>query len=191
MRAHLTPPIGLTGPHPPPLGRVETGTDGDGVVFRVVGRATHLLGQQVHEFGGAMINAGFKRFEVDLSSCQHLDSTFAGVLAFLAIGLSQQGGVMTLLRTPREIKETLASLGIEALFAGARPGRNSVEVLSLQPLPLSAKSTEAWAATVLSAHQLLAETDDRNKVRLRDVLEFLMESMPGIPAELAPRPRHH
>lgn len=165
-------------------GRVEGGTDADRVVLRIVGRATHALGQPVQEFGNAMINAGFVRFEVDLGSCQHIDSTFAGVMASLSLNLKKRGGSMTLLRTPPACVEALDGLGISGLFSTTASNAMTFEVHSLQPLPLSAKSIEAWAATVLSSHQLLATAHEANRLRLREVLEFLMQSISGIPIEI-------
>ena len=167
-------------------GRVEVGVDGDRVLVRVVGRATHQICQPVQEFGLAMVSVGYRKFEVDLGMCVHLDSTFAGVLAGLSIKVTADGGTVTLLRVAPSCSEALMGLGVHGLFAHEH-GRNRLEVHSMRPLPLEAKSVEAWASMVLEAHELLSCANAENRHRLREVLEHLMDSRRAVLPELPPR----
>lgn len=168
-------------------GRVEVGVDGDRVLVRIVGAATHRICQPVQEFALAMVSVGYRRFEVDLGVCSQLDSTFAGVLAGVSIKIAADGGTVTLLRLPPACAEALGGLGVHGLFTHRPETAPLLEVHSLRPLPLEPKSFEAWACMVLEAHELLSRTNARNRHRLREVLEYLMDSGARVLPELPPR----
>lgn len=100
----------------PSNGRVEVGTRGDRVLFRVSGRATHRVSQPVRDFARRVVQVGCRRFEIDLAPCIHIDSTFAGVLALVSLKLKQEGGSLTLRTIPASALDLLSSLGIERAF---------------------------------------------------------------------------
>jgi anti-anti-sigma regulatory factor len=171
-------------------GRVEVGTSGDRVLVRVSGRATHAISQPLRDFGKEMMHRGYRSFEVDLCTALHLDSTFAGVLAGLSLKLKQLGGTMTLINTPARCIELLATLGIEKLFPRGEPKSAEGPANDAPPLtslPLAARSLEAWAGTVIEAHQLLVKADDRNEARFRDLLQLLEEEVGGPALPIAAR----
>jgi anti-anti-sigma regulatory factor len=172
-------------------GRVEVGVDGDRILVRVVGAATHKICQPVQEFATAMVSVGYRRFEIDLGVCSQLDSTFCGVLAGLSIKIAADGGTVTLLRVSSGCAEVLSGLGVHGLFTHRLEQNRQLEVHSLRPLPLEPKSFEAWACMVLEAHELLSRTSATNRHRLREVLEYLMDSGARVAPELPPRGGQH
>ena len=155
-------------------GRIEVGTSGGQVRIRVDGRGTHLISQPLREYCGEMMQHGYRDFVVDLTSCVYLDSTFAGVLAGISLTVRKNAGSVTLERVPPRCAELLAMLGIDPLFqvVAAAPNLGPAPVV-LHPLPMVARSREAWANTVLEAHRLLAEAERSNERRFADVIEFL------------------
>lgn len=168
-------------------GSVEVGLEGDRVLSRVVGVATHKHSLPFQEFALAMVSVGYRRFEIDLGQCLMLDSTFIGVLAGLAIKLAANGGTVALLRSSPACEETIGSLGVLGLFSHRHEGASQLDVVSLRPLPLEPRSFEAWACMVLEAHELLSRASARNRGRLREVLEYLMDSKTAVLAELPSR----
>jgi anti-sigma B factor antagonist len=168
-------------------GRVEVGVDGARIAMRMVGHATHRLCQPVQEFAMAMVSVGYRRFEIDLGVCTHMDSTFIGVLAGLAIKVAPDGGSVTLLRVPPACSEAIATLGVQNLFSTRPESYPQLEVISMRQLPLEPKSFEAWACMVLEAHELLSRANPSNRQRLREVLAYLMDSRQPVLPELPPR----
>jgi anti-sigma B factor antagonist len=169
--------------------RVEVGIDGDRVMARVMGSATHKHSQPFQEFALAMVSVGYRRFEVDLGQCLMLDSTFVGMLAGLAIKLAADGGTVALLRATPDCAEAIQSLGVAGLFSLRRDGASQLEVVSLRPLPLEPRSFEAWACMVLEAHELLSRASAKNRTRLREVLQYLMDDGSAVQPDLPPRER--
>lgn len=164
----------------PTTGRIEASSAGSEVRLRVTGRATHIISQPLREYAWQMIRRGYRGFFIDLSDCIYLDSTFAGVLAGMSIKLKEAGGTLTLQRVPVRCAEALATLGIGPLFTfDAGPIAAPASGGELQPLPMAAKSREAWAGTILEAHRLLAEAERANETRFEDVIDFLKDELPG------------
>lgn len=157
-------------------GRVEVCTAGTAVRIRVSGRATHLISQPLREYGVQMIRRGLRDFVVDLSGCVYLDSTFAGILAGLAMKLKAAGGALTLRQVPARCSELIATLGIESLFGFDDQATTDT---NMEALPGAARSREAWAGTIVEAHKVLARAEQSNEGRFEDVLEFLRTELPS------------
>jgi hypothetical protein len=109
------------------------------------------------------------------------------VLAGLSIKLAADGGTVTLLRGSPECQQTLIDLGVAGLFSLRSGNAPQIEVVSLRPLPLEPKNFEAWACIVLEAHELLSRASATNRHRLREVLQYLMDSSGRSASELPPR----
>lgn len=150
------------------------------VCVRVQGRATHLHGQPLRDVAREMINRGFTRVELDLGRCTYMDSTFLGVLVGISMRLEKQGAdrVVIFRISPRNL-ELFKTLGVDRFFQMNSPGAmaREDEVNNAKALPQARSSTPAWASTIIEAHQLLIDTDDRNEPRFKELLTFLKEDL--------------
>ena len=156
-------------------GRIRVGTAGEAVFIQVDGRGTHAISQPLGECMTEMVRRGYRTFRVDLGACSYMDSTFLGILAAATLrlrGLPQ--GRFILVNVGARNLELLRTLGIERFFQFEGQGDGATSLpMSLERLPDSACSLEAMGTTMLEAHKTLAECDERNGPRFKDVIDFL------------------
>lgn len=125
---------------------------------------------------------GHKRFVIDLSTCQLMDSTFLGVLASLAVrfGHQQNGSAPTpleLLNPSERLYDTVDNLGITEhlkIIHGTPPAEGE-----FSPVEKSAASTDRaeTTKTCLEAHRVLMELNPANVAKFKDVTRFLEEDL--------------
>jgi anti-anti-sigma factor len=146
------------------------------VWIRVEGRGNFQGSGCIKQFVHAMIGRGYREFVIDLGACEHMDSTFMGTLTGISQSLREigQGSLKTLNVSPRNV-ELLENLGLNNLFdvepVGAvlrQPGGGDVTML---PIPTTGSGEEK--EIILSAHMALAQANETNAERFRDVLEYL------------------
>lgn len=125
---------------------------------------------------------GHKRFVIDVSNCQLMDSTFLGVLASLAVkfGHQQNGSELTpleLLNPSERILDMVDNLGIIQYLKIIR-GTAPVEG-EFSPVEKSAASTDRaeTTKTCLEAHRVLMELNPANVAKFKDVARFLEEDL--------------
>src|SRR5438105_12357882 len=110
-------------------GRVLVGTPSGHVLIRVEGRGTHMNSQPLRDFVMEMVRRGYAEFDLDLTDCLYVDSTFAGVIVALSLQVRESsGGRVALFGANARCREQLHTLGVEHLFVVARddlrvPGR--------------------------------------------------------------------
>jgi anti-anti-sigma factor len=162
-----------------PAGEVWVGTLNHTIYIRVQGRATHLHGPHLRELAKEMIQRGATRFELDLGLCTYMDSTFLGVLVGISQSLEQAGHPkLALSRIGPRNAELFRTLGVERFFLMENPGTAlSTLPVAAKPLPLELASDALWAGTILHAHQVLVEADERNAPRFKELLTFLEEDL--------------
>lgn len=168
----------------PRAGHVWVASEGDNVYVQVEGRATHLHGQSLRDFADAMVEQGHRDFLIDLGPCSSMDSTFLGVLVGISKKASTGGdGKVALCRmTPRHL-ELFQTLGVDRFFCLQTD--DASEHRGLAELP-----SQQCADIVLQAHQALVEADERNRLRFKDVLEYLQQDL-GRKLPSASRPEPH
>ena len=125
---------------------------------------------------------GHKRFVLEVSECQLMDSTFLGVLAGLGLKFNDERNghepaSLELLNPSDRIFDLIENLGIEHLFQihkGATP-----EVGELSPVgkPGSAPDRTETTRICLEAHRLLMEINPANVAKFKDVAKFLEEDL--------------
>ncbi len=156
------------------------------VFVRIEGRATHIQAAPFQTFAKQMLGSGHDAFELDLGPCCSMDSTFLGVLVGLSIKLEKLGRAKPVIfRAAPCTHELLATLGVERFFELNRP----VEALldgGFDELSAPSCTATDWAPTIIAAHQLLVEVDDRNGPRFQDLLEFMRHDAVKAPARVAP-----
>lgn len=173
-----------------PGGQIWVRTFEQKVCVRVQGRATHLHAAPFQTFAKEMIAQGHDAFEIDLGPCSSMDSTFLGVLVGLSMKLEQNGRPKpTLFRAAPCTCELFKTLGVERFFELNGPGllMNGAAV-ELDQLDSPACSASEWATTVINAHQLLVEVDDRNGPRFQDLLTYLKRDVANRPSPIDQSP---
>ncbi len=184
-----------------PAGQIWVGTLEQTVCVRVQGRATHLHGQPLRDVAREMLNRGFNRVELDLGKCTYMDSTFLGVLVGISMRLEKMGAdKLAIFRiSPRNL-ELFKTLGVDRFFQLDSPGAmaRGDALTDARELAEAHQATPSWANTVVEAHQLLVESDDRNEPRFKELLTFLKEdlarkepTMPGLLADEGARRWKH
>src|SRR5438067_2365686 len=157
-------------------GRVLVGTPSGHVLIRVEGRGTHMNSQPLRDFVMEMVRRGYIEFDLDLGDCLYVDSTFAGVIVALSLQVRENsGGKVAVFGANSRCREQLHTLGVDHLFELAEendlPAEERKAVVEALPWPY--RSQEAWADTILEAHETLARIDPTNAARLQDVIEYM------------------
>ena len=154
---------------------------GEEVWIRIVGRGNFQGSGSLKKFAHSMIQRGYRKFLVDLSACDHMDSTFMGTLTGISQNLRElgQGSLRTINVSPRNV-DLLENLGLNFLFSVEPLGEvlksPSASESQLIDLPLS-KNPEK--EVLLAAHEALAAVSPVNTDRFRDVLDYLKQDEGG------------
>jgi hypothetical protein len=88
------------------------------------------------------------------------------------------GGHVALFGANDRCRDQLHTLGVDHLFDiepdGLKPeGAQTNE--NMEALPWPYRSREAWAGTILEAHETLAKVDPANANRLQDVIDYMQQ----------------
>ena len=132
--------------------------------------------------------AGYQYFVLDLGECALLDSTFLGVLAMLALQLSEtnqdqceQG--LELLNANARITESLECLGVIQLFKLRNGALETPEALEARQHTPAKGNKEETTRACLEAHRTLMEINSANVARFKDVTQFLAEDLKRLKAK--------
>nr|WP_285963460.1 STAS domain-containing protein [Oscillatoria laete-virens] len=157
---------------------IEVAETADRVVFLIKSRGTFQLAPLMKGFFHEKLKAGVKNFEIDMSDCPAMDSTFLGTLAGLsfAIKKSGPGGAITIRQANDRNSESLKSLGIDRLFtmtghAGDYAG------LTFSPLTAPSVTKQETMKQSLEAHETLIKADDSNQEKFKDVVDMLKKDL--------------
>lgn len=152
------------------------------VCIKLAGRANFQCSIDFRTLINHLHGKGHKRFVIDVSTCQLMDSTFLGVLASLAVkfGQQQNGTVPTpleLLNPSDRVIDMLDNLGITPFFKVIR-GCPPVEG-EFSPVEKTAASADRaeTTKTCLEAHRVLMELNPANIAKFKDVTKFLEEDL--------------
>jgi anti-anti-sigma factor len=156
---------------------------GDQIVcIKIAGRANFHSSVDFKTLINGLRQNGHKRFVLDLTECQLMDSTFLGVLAGLGLKLGQEAtgnnpATIELLNPNSRITELLENLGIAHLFkviSGPIPSRDG---LAQVDSAASGPTRQEVSRTCLEAHKLLMEINPNNVPKFKDVTRFLEEDL--------------
>ncbi len=150
--------------------------------IQISGRANFAASVDFKTLITELHRTGHQRFELDLTECMLMDSTFLGVLAgfgirFRAVRDGDVPVTFELVNPNARVTELLASLGVAHLFklsqrAPTAPAEAVVEtVLSTTP------PAETLTRTCLEAHQTLMEIEPKNIPKFKDVAQFFAEDL--------------
>jgi anti-sigma B factor antagonist len=151
-------------------------------ILKIHGRANFSCSVHFKTVVNELYNRGAARFILDLDECATMDSTFLGVLAGLALKLSddQQKPVKPALEIykPNErVLELLDNLGIAHFFTQiATPPVLAGEFTATAPAETPA-SKEELSQTCLEAHKTLMAVNPNNIPKFKEVTQFLAEDL--------------
>ncbi len=136
------------------------------------------------DFGDERIMAGERCLVVDLGACTGMDSTFMGTLAGMASRLAvNPGGVLQIAGAGTRNRRSLEELGLDFLMEIDPPAASwcdNLETLRAglkPPQSLAPKDKHQRTANVLEAHQLLADTNEKNAQVFANVITMLEDEL--------------
>ncbi len=149
-------------------------TEGDAVCVRIRGRADVSVSVGFKALLTRMLDQHFEQYELELSECQLMDSTFLGVLCGFAARREEVGGSRPILLNPNDrIRGLVDSLGVHDLFAISR-GNPVANASCEEPLArTNVPSRLALKETSLEAHRTLIALNPDNLPRFRELTDFL------------------
>ena len=152
---------------------------------RVEGVASQENAGCVREFLRGRFEKGWRRFVIDLEKCRGIDSTFIGMLYRLAAELSRldKKGFVELVKPGERNERSVRKLGLDTLIRIDSDGssweeeRKLVEENLSQPLACAPLNREDQSQLVLDAHEALLASNEENRSRFIDVVEFLRQDL--------------
>jgi anti-sigma B factor antagonist len=148
-------------------------------LIKISGRATFICSADFKTLVYRLRDHGCRRFVLDLTDCQIMDSTFLGILARFGLTLSSQTepvGSVQVVNPSERIMGLLENLGVEHLFEvinGVPPAAEGATDLELANCSDKRKVTQIS----LEAHQTLSQLSPENAARFKDVIRFLAEDL--------------
>jgi anti-anti-sigma factor len=148
----------------------------NGTIFvRVEGRATHLNSHLLKQFVSSSIEQKRGPYQIDLSKCTYMDSTFLGMMAGIASrAMGHSLPPIKLVNPTERVRGMLENLGIIHLFEIVQGPTDPAVVKKIEGKAVSA---EEKTRDMLEAHQTLVSISKDNEVKFRDVIALLQEKM--------------
>jgi len=157
---------------------IEVAEDQNRVVFLVKSRGTFQLAPLLKGYVNEKLKTGSCHFEINMSDCAAMDSSFLGTLAGLSYAIKKAGGTgsITIRQANERNTESLKNLGIDRLFQMAGemidyPG------MSFQPLTNTTITKNETMKQSLEAHETLIKADDANQAKFKDVVDMLKKDL--------------
>jgi anti-sigma B factor antagonist len=157
-------------------------------IIKITGRANFASSVNFKLLVNELRDSGFKNFVLDLSECITMDSTFLGVLAGMALKLSDNPKpnsclCLQLLNANQRISDLLENLGVSHLF---HPVTGNVPAGAVYDPAAQAAATptrEAISETCLEAHKTLMAINPDNVPKFKEVAQFLAEDLKKLKAQ--------
>ena len=156
-------------------------SEGLRVCIRVRGRADVSISVPFKELLTGLRERHFEHYELELSDCRVMDSTFLGVLCGFAQRceeeLSGADRRPILFNANTRVSGLLTSLGVDEMF-DFRSGKPD-DKGGCVPVPGQAAqpTREALTSTSLEAHETLMALNPENIPKFKDLTEFLAEDL--------------
>lgn len=162
------------------------------VCLKLTGRANFQCGVEFKAVIQSLSEKGHRRFVIDASECQLMDSTFLGVLAAVALRFvpAKDAGAgdsrLELLNPTERVLDTLDNLGIQEYFSVVKSA--SAPTGEFTPVEKSAADPDrkVTTQTCLEAHRLLMELNPANVAKFKDVTQFLEEDLKRLENKTSP-----
>jgi anti-anti-sigma factor len=160
--------------------KLMVAVEGSRAVIRPCGRASFTCSADFKRLVYELVDAGCRDFELELSECTIMDSTFLGILVYFARKLDEQNGgesKVVLVNASSRILDLVASLGMTEFFTVRENGGARASGASEVEVAVSEADKEACAEIALEAHQTLMSANPENVARFKDVARFLAEDL--------------
>lgn len=148
-------------------------------IIQIHGRGSFQNASHIKFFTQNAKSLGIHLFAFDLQHCTHMDSTFMGTMAGLAIELKQHN------HPPPELYnissrnlELLQTLGLDRLLV-IKKDLVDLSADHFQELKPSGRTPgkEEVSRDMLKAHEALIKVDKQNASKFEDVIHFLREKL--------------
>ena len=154
---------------------IQTATEEGICHIRLTGRLTFAMSRRFDAFIDSLADEHLSDIIIDLRKADYLDSTMLGLLAKIARGfLARTHRKPTLLSSREDMNLLLDSMGFDAAFDIRDFAATTPFLLDDIPLPAEAAPTPE---TLLEAHKLLMDLDDRNIDRFSTTVETLEDAV--------------
>lgn len=152
--------------------------------IRCEGKGSFLNSPVLKEFGDLRITSGERCLVVDLEACTGMDSTFMGTLAGMAARLSaRDGGTLQVADAGARNRRSLEDLGLDFMMEIDPPQsvwRGNLTAIRGQLNPPQKQTPPGQvqrAMHVLEAHQILADTNEKNARTFSNVVSMLEDEL--------------
>ena len=153
---------------------IEVGELRGAATVRVVGKGTHLNSHLLKEYATHVLEKKGSPFQLDLSACSYMDSTFLGMLAGMGVRRCQnQSHPIRVIGISPRVKGMMEGLGIDHLFEMID---GPVPAAALRPMDSRPASPDQKSRDMLEAHETLVAVSSSNEAKFRDVIALLRES---------------
>lgn len=143
---------------------------------RIKGRGDFLNSQALKDFIVSMMEKGITDFFIDLKECKTMDSTFMGVLAGTALQIkNKHQKKLTLFHVEEHNLKLLTTLGIH-IFLSIITEEPTPPIQFEELLPAQT-SKDKIAKEMLNAHAVLMDLSEENRIKFRDVYEYLKDEI--------------
>ena len=164
---------------------LEVWVDDQFVCVKIAGRAGCACSVDFRTLLLGLRDKGHRRFILDLTKCQLMDSTFLGVLAGLGIRFSEgpegnPAAAIELLNPSPRISGLLENLGVAENFKVLNGTAVQTDNLKQLESPACNPGHEELQRTCLEAHELLIRLNPKNAPKFKDVCKFLEEDLKGM-----------
>ncbi|MEM9445264.1 MAG: STAS domain-containing protein [Verrucomicrobiota bacterium] len=153
---------------------------GDLGVVRVEGRGTFKNARYLKTFAKKSREIGINQFALDLGKCTHMDSTFMGTIAGLAIDAKKsQTPLPQVYYISEKNLELLQTLGLDRILnIVADDLKISADGKTDSKEDAEDKiNQEQLSEDMLEAHQTLASLSESNAEKFEDVIHFLRNKL--------------
>ncbi len=154
-------------------GRFLYGIFGTTCVIKAVGNINYHIGGSFDTFVTRVLaDNSIEDFLIDLTEAEYIDSTNLGLLARIQVfSADRLARRPTVISTNDTINGILANLGFDRLFTIL--DASSAAAGNLTELPSVPTGDAALGDVILSAHRYLMNTNDRNAIVFREIVELL------------------
>jgi anti-anti-sigma regulatory factor len=173
-------------------GNLEVWVDHEFACVKITGRAGCACSPAFRALMLGLREKGWRRFALDLTTCQLMDSTFLGVLAGLGLRFSEEpdanpdAPAISLLNPSERISGLIENLGVSGYFQSVSGSCVAEDRLMALPQEPPTADREEIQRTALEAHQLLIKLNPANAPKFKDVCQFLEEDLKQLAARNEP-----
>lgn len=171
-------------PNPPP--QLLLASSGTAALVRLTGKPSLDVSNHLRGVAERLLASGHHQFTLDLGACPSVDSTFIGVLLFVAKAVRKAApelGRVCLLNPGELVRRQIDTLGVLDRFELAAADATGVR---FEALPVSAASKAETTRVCLEAHRALIEACAANAARFQDVIQFLEADLRGSDSPTSP-----